>query len=381
MEDITEEVELGLRESTELIKIENMCINHYDSINTGYNIEKTLDKILKAEQDKLPLLVNSFIKLPNDIYDDTSITNEEITILILLLRNYNERTSCSLCSVQMICDYMRVDVSNNRNLVATIKNSLIGLENKGYIAKVYNLCDENYDKNNIKFTIKSIIKNKNTLFLVELSTIPISSYFKVFDRDINCIFKYLQHNNSNKFSLIRYFIACCRVSSNSKNFGYLTQNQLNGLVTDSRTIQGYNNVLQNELNLIVYNNDYLTTEYKYCTTYIGKYYAKDNFNRQLKLEVSKKGLIHTNKSISNMRRSIQQKINNAEKSIDDFTIEELETLLLKKKALEYKQPLTIEEQKAFQEIEDLNHAQIPIDVLQQIEDELNERNKREEDDE
>ena len=40
--------------------------------------------------------------------------------------------------------------------------------------------------------------------------------------------------------------------------------------------------------------------------------------------------------------------------------------------------LTIEEQKAMQEIEDLNHDQIPLDVLQMIENELNERNEDEE---
>jgi len=40
--------------------------------------------------------------------------------------------------------------------------------------------------------------------------------------------------------------------------------------------------------------------------------------------------------------------------------------------------LTIEEQKALQEIEDLNRDQIPLDVLQMIENELNERNEDEE---
>jgi len=329
LEDITEEVDLGLRSDTELIQIENAYMISYDAINTGYNIEKTLDKILKAEHDKIPTLKNSFIKLPNDIYDDVNITNEEITILILLLRNYNERRSVAMCSVQMICDYMRIDVSNNRNLVTVIKESLTKLKDKGYIIKIYNLCDEDCDENNVEFTFKLIIKNKNTLFFVELLEIPTTSYFKVYNRDVNLIFKHFQHNNLNKFNLIRYFIACCRVSSNSKNFGYLTQNQLNGLVTDSRTIQKYNNILQDDLNLIVYNNDYLTLEYKYCTTYIGKYYAKDNFNRQLKLEVIKKGLTHTNKSTSNLRRSLMQQINNAHG-------EELIELEKQYKELEYK---------------------------------------------
>ena len=357
-----------------------------------------------------------YVKLPNDFYDNLSISNEEMTVLILLYRNYQQYKNLGLCSIQIICDLMRINVSNNRKLISTIKDTIIELMSKGYIVKLYNLYCKDIDNKGNKLSINSIIKDKDSVFYVELIPPPENGYFKIFDDEINYIFEELASKNLNKFNIIRYFIACRRVSGNDSKFGYLTQGKLKQLITDSRTIQRYNNILQDDLHLIRYNNSYLTIDKHYCTTYIGHWDDEKNFNYQLKAEVEGKGLIYTDKVNSNKKRSVQQKINN----VDNLTIDELEELLKKKKELEYKpiskgiglqnrkplplpkiyeydnEPdifedpfddendnywnieLTIEEQKAMQEIEELNRSQIPIDVLQMIE---NERNEREEDDE
>ena len=361
-----------------------------------------------------------YIKLPNDFYDNLDISNEEMTVLILMYRNYQQYKNLGICSIQMICEYMRINVSNNRKSIIVIKDTIIDLVSKGYIIKLYNLYYE-------PLSINSIIKDKDSLFYVELITPPESGYFKVFDEDINYIFKELATKNLNKFNIIRYFIACRRVSGNDSKFGYLTQGKLKQLVNDSRTIQRYNKILQDDLHLIRYNNSYLTVDKHYCTTYIGHWDDEINFNYQLKTEVEGKGLIYTDKEKSNERRSTQQKINN----VDNLSIDELEELIRKKKELEYKpiikdedakivnipeskpkglqnkkplplpiideddpdifndlfgeedsnngwddiSSLTDEEQKSLQEIDDLNHAQIPLDVLQMIENELNERDE------
>ena len=369
-----------------------------------------------------------YVKLPNDFYDNLSISNEEMTVLILLYRNYQQYKNLGLCSIQIICDLMRINVSNNRKLISTIKDTIIELMNKGYIIKLYNLYCKDHDNNGNKLSINSIIKDKDSTFYVELIPPPENGYFKIFDEEINYIFEELASKNLNKFNIIRYFIACRRVSGNDSKFGYLTQGKLKQLVTDSRTIQRYNKILQDDLHLIRYNNSYLTPDKHYCTTYIGHWDDEANFNRQLETEISGKGLIYTDKTQSNERRTVQQKINN----IDNLTLEELEELIKKKKELEYKlvvkddeisvtnikgiglqnkkqkplplpkiykedndkpdifedlfgdeeenyywdiSNLTIEEQKSLQEIEDLNRSQIPLDVLQMIENELNERNE------
>lgn len=266
-----------------------------------------------------------YIKLPNDIYDDLSITNEELTILSLLYQSYMQYKSLSLTSIYIIAEHMMmVDTSKNRKINKIIRESIDGLINKGYINDLYD----------VKHNKISIIKDKYFPFYVELIEPPENNYFVIYDEEIIRIFEYLKKSNLSKFNLIRYFIACKRVSNNQSNFGYLTQGKLRKLVNNSRTIQRYNRILQDDLHLIRYNNSYLTEDKHYCTTYIGKYDDEANFNNQLQIEVSSKGLIHTDKVKSNIRRRISQKINNINDSDDkDIRIKELEDQL---RQLQYK---------------------------------------------
>jgi hypothetical protein len=268
----------------------------------------------------------NFIMLPNSIYDDLSISNEEITVFVLMYKHYQLSKSIGLCSIQAIASMMKIDTSNNRGMVLKIRDSIKGLVDKNYIIKFYDLSDE-------EITFEEATISKDSLFQIELIRPPEDHFFKLYDKDIIHIFNQLHGENISKFNIIRYFIACKRVSHNTSNFGYLTQGKLKKLITDSRTIQRYNKILQDELHLIRYNNSYLTPDKNYCTTYIGNWDDEENFNHQLKIEVSSKGLKHTNKIKSNKKRSIQQKINN----IDNLSIIELEELLKKKKELEYKE--------------------------------------------
>ena len=371
----------------------------------------------------------NFIMLPNSIYDDLSISNEEVTVFVLMYKHYQLSKSIGLCSIQAIASMMKIDTSNNRGMVLKIKESMKGLTDKNYIIKFYDLSDE-------EITFEEATSSKDSLFQIELIRPPEDHFFKLYDKDIIHIFNQLHGENISKFNIIRYFIACKRVSHNTSNFGYLTQGKLKKLITDSRTIQRYNKILQDDLHLIRYNNSYLTPDKHYCTTFIGNWDDEVNFNYQLQIEVSAKGLIYTDKIKSNIKRSVKQKINNI-LSEKDIKIKELEEKLKQYEELQYKEKelvkenefvepipkgiglqnkkplplpiisddndddepdifedpfeddndnywnieLTTEEQKSLQEIEELNRSQIPIDVLQQIEDELNERNKREEDDE
>jgi len=269
---------------------------------------------------------NNFIKLPNSVYDDLNITNEELTVLVLLYRNYISYKSIGVCSLQLLADYMMINTSNNKNIINKYREAIMSLVYKGYIVNLY---DVGFDE----LLINNPAQNKYFPFLYELIPPPEDNFFCVYDVNLIHIFKYLKGENISKFNLIRYYIACCRVSNNDSNFGYLTQGKLKQLVTDSRTIQKYNKILQDELHLILYNNSYLTSDKHYCTTFIGKWGDEKNFNQQLEYEISNRGLVHTNKIKSNVKRSIQQKIN---KNTDNLSVEELEVLLEQKKKLEYK---------------------------------------------
>lgn len=278
---------------------------------------------------KLNNVINeSYIKLPNSIYDNLNITNEEITILLLMYRNYMQYKSIAICSVQLVCDYMYINISNNRKIISLIKDTINSLIKKEYIIKLYDIYYDNYDN------VDLVIKDKDSIFYVELAPPPEDKYFIIYDRDINYIFKEMNSKNLNKFNLIRYYIACKRVTNNNSNFGYLSQGKLKQLVNDSRTIQRYNNILQDELQLIRYCNDYLTKEKQYCTTFIGNYDDEENFNHQVQFEVDRQGLIHTDKIISNKKRSIKQKINHL---IDekDIKIKELEDKIRQYELLQF----------------------------------------------
>lgn len=248
----------------------------------------------------------STIIIPNKWYDNLNLSNEELTILILLYRNYMHYYSISLCSLDMLCNYMFINSNSNKKIIKILIDIFSSLSEKEFIINLYNL-----HYNNI---LVSDILNKNYLFYVKLLPTPSNDYLIIKNKEIDSIFQYLNNSNIGKFSLIRYFIACRRSCNNERNFGYLTQGKLKKLVTDSRTIQRYNKILQDELHLIRYNNNYLTSEKHYSTTFIGLYDDKDNFDFQVKCEVEQQGLIYTDKIESNLKRSVTQKVNN--KNID-----------------------------------------------------------------
>jgi hypothetical protein len=278
-------------------------------------------------------LKNTYVKLPNEIYDSLDIANDELTILLLLYRNYQQYKNITLCSIQMLIDMMKVNSRNNTKIILQIKEIIISLIDKGYITNIYNLfgCDiydiyENEKAYNVvdRLRIEEIISNKDTLFYAELVSLPEDNYFMVMDSDINDIFTYLQSLNISKFDFVRYFVACCRVRNNQSNFGYLTQSKMKDIVNDARTISRYNKILQDELHLIRYNNSYLTKSRHYCTTFIGLYDDEQNFNEQLEVEVERQSLVYTDKVISNKKRKVKQKLNNNEKKLLVDKTKELE---------------------------------------------------------
>jgi len=249
----------------------------------------------------------STIIIPNTWYDNLSLSNEELTVLILLYRNYIHYHSVSLCSIEMLCNYMFINSNSNKKIVKILMDIFSSLSKKGFIINSYDLHYKN-------ISIDDNITNKNCLFYVELPPTPTNDYLIIKNKEVDSIFQHLHNSNLGKFSLIRYFIACRRSCNNDSKFGYLTQGKLKQLVTDSRTIQRYNNILQDELHLIRYNNNYWTKEKHYNTTFIGLYDDKKNFDFQIKCKVDELGLIYTDKKESNIKRSVTQKVNN--KSFD-----------------------------------------------------------------
>ncbi|WP_231159289.1 hypothetical protein [Clostridium botulinum] len=212
--------------------------------------------------------------------------------MALIKRNYSPIKEVSIASINMILNYMCV-YNRNPKLIKTIKVAIEGLIQKGYIKQIMNL---QYDP--IEF---DTIKNQD-LFYIEMEN-DLDNYFKINDYDLDKIFNYLHNTNMNRFTFIRYFIAIQRVINNDAQFGWLTQSSIKSIISHNQTISKYNKILTDELNLIIYNNSYITPDRHYCSTYFGKYGDDINFNKQLQIEVGAKDLIYVDKTDSNIKRS------------------------------------------------------------------------------
>ncbi|MCD3319534.1 hypothetical protein G8V07_14260 [Clostridium botulinum D/C] len=233
-----------------------------------------------------------FITIKNDLYNNANITNEELVVLAIIKKNYNNMKELSLISINFIMNIMCV-FNRNPKIIQSIRQAIKGLIEKQYIKGILNITYDIEEINNIK---------NNDLFYVEVEK-DLDSYFCVNEYDLDLIFNYLHNTNINKFAFVRYYIAIQRVINNDAQFGWLTQSSVKNIINHSQTIAKYNEILANELNLIIYNNSYMTQERKYCSTYFARYGDDVNFNKQLQFVIEDKHLIYTSKTYSNLKRS------------------------------------------------------------------------------
>lgn len=236
-------------------------------------------------------MTHLYVKIKNDMYLNEDFTNEEITTLALINRNFNEARGISMVTIEYLvsCLYCK---SNNQRIISSIKNALISLFDKGIILNVY---DTHYNKIDI-CSIK-----KDDMLLLELEQVK-SEYFEVVDTDIDKVAKYCSTLNIDKFSLLRYTIAISRVVNNEIGFGYLTQGSCRKIIGSHKSIKKYNEILY-DLELFRYTSDYVTPIKEYVPTFFGRYNNKANFDMQLKYIIQERNLIRVDKSEANSKRS------------------------------------------------------------------------------
>lgn len=250
-----------------LLAYENKYVKQYDSINNGYNIEDTIEKVVKENkpvfQDKpinevyintLLYLVEKlegeslFDKLSKDyqvykVYNDwcnnKDISAEDLITLIFLYTNYVPEKSMSLCSIQMIIDIMKA--GNNAKVVRQIKKSIFALKGKNVI--------ELYDLNNK--AIRNIHKD-DKIFYVKFTALPEGDCFEISRDNVEKLFSYLDNTKINSYSIFHYFIICKKIL-HKKNVNINRRLQKifeNYSETARNKIEKYNDILQNDLQLI-----------------------------------------------------------------------------------------------------------------------------------
>jgi hypothetical protein len=279
---------------------------------------------------------DNYIILHNDIPLDKdkniTLTDHELVLYMLLQLNYNISKSRGITSINTLLDIMCLRRDSKR-IIGDIRIALYNLIEKGLISNIYTISFEEIkmklevDKKKKTTTVKGI--NNTDCFYYKLD-LPGEQYFKIHERFLYDIFSYSKGKKLEKFSLVRYLCCVLRVISCDARFGWLTQGSVDFL--NSRTITTYNNILQEDLHIIRYNNDYVTEKYRYCSTYFSLYDDKENFDKQLADTVEVKGLIKKDKQKSNNNRSTKQQLNNKDKQIAEETNEETIRQLKKEKA-------------------------------------------------
>jgi len=231
----------GLRHSTEAknkMSVAKKGIKLSDKHKQSMRIkkqEKSKVKIINKDVYEKEMFYTYY---PTSICKDFKLTNKEFVVLMLLYTTYMPERKYAFSSIYLIQEYTKMDSDYNRIFCA-----IQGLIEKKYII---NLTDINH--NNI---VIDNITNKYKTFHAYLLLNPFNDeYFKVNNKNIIKLFNYLENKDFSKFNIVRYYFSCMAVSYNDNNFGYFTQKELKLLVTDVNTIRRYNEILQNQLNLV-----------------------------------------------------------------------------------------------------------------------------------
>ena len=249
-----------------LLAYENMYIKEYNSINDGYNVENTVENIIKGNkliiEDQMYLsesyikqliyMVNKiegenlFLKcnnnyqkyrIFNDWCDNKNITNEELITLIFLFTHYILEKSMSLCNIKMIKDIIKINQKDKINLRKYINS----LSNKNII--------QLYDFNNKEINYRTLKDDK--IIYVKLNELLESNYFEIKKEDVDKLFTYLENTNNNKIDIFKYFINMKRIENNEynkKDLNKLSQNIIREF--GHNKIEKYENILKNDLQLI-----------------------------------------------------------------------------------------------------------------------------------
>ncbi|WP_160678725.1 hypothetical protein [Clostridium sp. C8-1-8] len=283
---------------------------------------------------------NNYIILHNNIplFKDENITlpDQELVLYLLLQLNYNISKGRGITSVITLLDIMCLRRDSKR-IIGDIRIALYNLIVKGLVSNIYTI---NFEEIEIRLEVKKDEETgKETTNVKGISNIdsfyyeldlPEEQYFKIHEKFLYEIFNYSKGKKLEKFSLVRYLCCVLRVISCDSRFGWLTQGSVEFL--NSRTITTYNNILQEDLHIIRYNNDYVTEKFRYCSTYFSLYDDKENFDKQLADTVKERKLIKKDKEKSNNNRRSKQQLNNKDKQIAEETDEDKIKQLKKEKA-------------------------------------------------
>ena len=192
------------------------------------------------------MYINSehYVEVPNDLPENKDVSALATLIYVCLLM-LKTMYGYSLTSIRQMCDMIslgRIDKVYRR-----VRSAISELIDIGLI-EIHSLEQERLEVNNI---------TKDSSFYVTFETFD-DNYFKVFIDDVNQIVR-----NYKKFSIMdvsnffRYYLVIQRWTNFQDNIEcrHVANSKVKFIVSDNRTIQKYNNTLQ-EMRIFWFENGY-----------------------------------------------------------------------------------------------------------------------------
>ena len=274
------------------------------------------------------------IYLNNDVISDLSLTDSELGVYVALRNIYLSNRDYQVVTFNMIAYELFGNKDYKRAIFESIKSSFKSLVDKEIITIIDELSSTEFVVNLSKLYIN--MENEDTYYTV------------VRDNEVHTIMNI--NSKIDKFKLLRYFIICmktiCRTTGVYKdcgikqNFvGFMTQDYLCSLIgishdTNSKLIQTYNSVLEENKLLYIYRHtemkrDKKTGQIKSFANHYGRYEDKDdieifalNYEKTCGIQEE---IVQSDKS--NQRRRLSSQYNNLcydfDRYVDTYSDEEL----------------------------------------------------------
>ena len=221
------------------------------------------------------------IYLNNDVISDLSLTDSEIGVYVALRNIYLSNRDYQVVTFNMIAYELFGNKDYKRAIFESIKSSFKSLVDKEIITIIDELSSTEFVVNLSKLYIN--MENEDTYYTI------------IKDNEVHTIMNI--NSKIDKFKLLRYFIICmktiCRTTGvykdcgTKQNFvGFMTQEYLCSLIgishdTNSKLIQTYNSVLEENKLLYIYRHtemkrDKKTGQIKSFANHYGRYEDKDD---------------------------------------------------------------------------------------------------------
>jgi hypothetical protein len=280
---------------------------------------------------------DKFTKIPNEyINGDNMMESNKLFLLMILLQGKTSKDVCFL-SIKYLCKRLNTNTGNTNRTKYIIDTLKYFKEQK--ILCYSDTIDCEYDIDIEEATHK----DKTDIFFAELYNDISGDFTIIADMEVKLIISLCQEQKIDKYNIIHlflYILSCIKNNEQDEDYKlcYPSIDKISNVLGLSEiTVLKYIKILKEE-HILYYDSigyKIINGQYKMTNTYYCRYKDKDKLDYFIEYKRKDKGIkpmTSKDKNITNIKRSLKQKINKLNKK-DNKTEEEV--LQLKKIEKEY----------------------------------------------